>query len=249
MRKTGVVIVSGGDGSRFKSKLPKGLVKIGKREMFLYSLLVFQMLDDLIEHIVLVAPEKKLHKFADAVESAGLRQPDAIIKGGKRRQDSVRNGLKAMPGNIEYVLIHDAARPFLIPRQVKKLVKLVIHHGAATMAVPVRDTLRRLVEESGVAFLKKHIDRESLHALGTPQGFNLKQILKAHEKAAKKGIEVTDDTGLISSRGKVAVQPADFFNVKLTYPDDILLANALLKDWEKCVRDDGGVIPRGFQHY
>lgn len=246
MTKTGVVIVAGGDGSRFKSRLPKGLVKIGKREMFLYSLLVFQMLDDLIEQIVLVAPEKKLNKFADAVESAGLRQPDAIIKGGKRRQDSVRNGLKALPFDIEYVLIHDAARPFLIPRQIKRLVKLVKNHGAATMAVPVRDTLRSSVEKSGVSFLKKQVDRENLFSLGTPQGFNLKQILSAHDKAAQKGIAVTDDTALISSREKVAVQTADLFNVKLTYPDDILLANALLKDWKKRVRDDGGIIPRGF---
>ncbi len=246
MSKTGVVIVAGGDGSRFKSKLPKGLVKIGKREMFLYSLLVFQMLDDLIEHIVLVVPDKKIKNFADAVKSAGLRQPDVIVKGGKRRQDSVRNGLKSLPDDIEYVLIHDAARPFLIPRQVKRLIKLVKNHGAATMAVRVRDTLRSSVHESGVTLLKKQVDRMNLFALGTPQGFNLKQILSAHEKASKNGIEVTDDTALISSRGKVAVEIADLFNVKLTYPDDILLANALLSDWKKRVRDDGGQIPRGF---
>jgi 2-C-methyl-D-erythritol 4-phosphate cytidylyltransferase len=246
MSKTGVVIVAGGDGSRFKSSLPKGLVKIGKREMFLYSLLVFQMLDDLIEHIVLVVPGQKMKKFADAVESAGLRQPDFIIKGGKRRQDSVRNGLKALPYDIEYVLIHDAARPFLIPRQVRKLVKLVKNHGAATMAVPVRDTLQSSVEDSGMFFLTKRVDRKNLFALGTPQGFDLKQILSAHEKASKKGIEVTDDTSLRSSWMQVAVVIADLFNVKLTYPDDILLASALLKDWKKRVRDDGGIIPRGF---
>ncbi|MCD6216631.1 2-C-methyl-D-erythritol 4-phosphate cytidylyltransferase [bacterium] len=246
MSKTGVVIVAGGDGSRFKSSLPKGLVKIGKREMFLYSLLVFQMLDDLIEHIVLVVPDRKMKKFTDAVKSAGLRQPDIVVKGRKRRQDSVRNGLKALPYDIEYVLIHDAARPFLIPRQVRKLVKLVKNHGAATMAVPVRDTLRGSVEESGVAFLKKQIDRENLYALGTPQGFVLKHILSAHEKAAQKGIAVTDDTALMSSREKVAIEIADLFNVKLTYPDDILLANALLNDWKRRVRDDGGKIPRGF---
>lgn len=246
MSKTGVVIVAGGDGSRFKSSLPKGLVKVGKREMFLYSLLVFQMLDDLIEDIVLVAPEDKLNKFADAVESAGLRQPDAIIKGGKRRQDSVRNGLKALPDDIEYVLIHDAARPFLIPRQVKRLIKLVKRYGAATMAVPVRDTLCSSVVDSGLAFLTKQVDRKNLFALGTPQGFGLKQILTEHEKAAKKGIKVTDDTSLRSSWMRIAVEIADLFNVKLTYPDDILLANALLNDWKRRVRDDGGKIPRGF---
>ncbi|MFH1515394.1 MAG: IspD/TarI family cytidylyltransferase [bacterium] len=246
MTKIAAVIVAAGKGVRFKGDVPKGLVKIDKRQMFLYSLFVLQALKDNIDKIILVTPKRYSDKFEQAIKSAGLSTPFAIVDGGKRRQDSVRNALYALDDDAEFVLIHDAARPFLIPSQVKGLIRLAIKHGAATMASQVRDTLRYSKQKSKQNILRQSIDRENLYALGTPQIFRYTDILNGHEKALRRNKSLTDDTSALPSKQDIYVQEVDFFNFKITNPDDIELANAILPVWINRLRKENIQIPHLF---
>lgn len=238
MPKIAAVIVAAGKGVRFKGNEPKGLVKIGKRQMFLYSLFIFQTLKDQIDQIVLVTPKRRSDKFKQAIKKTGLEIPYAIIDGGKRRQDSVRNALHALDEDTDLVLIHDAARPFLIPSQVRSLIKLANKYGAATMASTVRDTLRYSKQKSKHSILKHSIDRDNLWALGTPQVFRYSEILNAHNKADRRNKLLTDDTSSLPSKQDIYIQEVDFFNFKITYPDDIELAEAILPLWKKRLRSE-----------
>lgn len=233
MAITGVVIVAGGIGTRLRKNQPKALIKIGKYEMFIYPLQVFQKLRKEIGAISLVTPTGWGERFAQAIKKANLEKPYAIVDGGPRRQDSVRFGLRALPDETEYVLIHDAARPFITTHQIKKLIELVKHDGAATVACKVRDTLRVGDEHSDTITLGKTVERENLWALGTPQGFNFYEILKAHERAQKRQITVTDDTQLIPKGRKISILEVDMLNFKVTYPEDLEFAEAFIPIWER----------------
>ena len=246
MPKIAAVIVAAGKGVRFEGQVPKGLVKIGKRQMFLYSLFVFQSLKTQIDQIVLVTPKRRSDKFKLAIGRSGLDVPFAVVDGGKRRQDSVRIALNALDDDTDFVLIHDAARPFLIPSQIKSLIKLAKKYGAATMAAHVRDTLRSSTRKSRFNILKQSVDRENLYALGTPQVFRYSDILNGHNKAERRNKSLTDDTLAISSKQSIYVYNADFFNFKITYPDDIELANAILPLWKKRISNEKNKIPHSF---
>ena len=233
MKETGAIIAAGGIGKRLGKNQPKALIKIGAYPMFIYPLMVFQSLKNEIGPIVLVTPSGWGERFAMAIKKAGLKEPYAIVDGGPRRQDSVRFGLRAIPEDMEYVLIHDAARPFTIPKQVKELIKLVKRDGAASVASRVRDTLRIGDDISEMICLGKAVNRENLWALGTPQGFRYPEILRAHERAQRYGNEVTDDTQLVSKGRKIGVLEVDMLNFKITYPEDIEFAVSLIPIWKK----------------
>jgi 2-C-methyl-D-erythritol 4-phosphate cytidylyltransferase len=238
MKKNGVILVAAGSGSRLKSRIPKSLVKIRSWEMFLFSLAVFQFCDDFIHEIALVVPDGRAGDFTMASKKAGLSYDCRIVNGGRQRQDSVRNGLLALPKEIEHVMIHDAARPFITPAQLKVFYRLLKKHGAATMAAPVRDTLRMSETEGKQGFLTKQVDRENLWALGTPQGFIFNEILEAHERLHRSGRSVSDDTALITKR-KIAVMETDFLNFKITYPADLIIADQIADLWLSRVAGEG----------
>lgn len=251
MKKIGVVIVAAGKGERLGTKIPKGLVKIAGREMFLYSLAAFQSVRGTkvvrgTSFISIVIPHGKGSLINKAIDLAGLQPVHALVDGGKLRQDSVRLGLESLPSDIDIVLIHDSARPFLLPKQIKDMISLVEKHGSASTARRVGDTLRRGSTEKNTVFLKSIVDRENLWALGTPQGFIHKDILSAHKIVNLSGRIVSDDTALISSRKPVAVLETDFLNSKITYPSDLEMAEMMVIIWRKAFLKGGGKLPDGF---
>ena len=233
MKDTAALIVAGGMGIRLGKNRPKAMMEIGSMPMFIYPLTVFQSLKNEIGYIVLVTPLGWGEKFAKAVKNEKMPQPNNIVDGGPRRQDSVRHGLIAIPEEYEYVIIHDAARPFVVPSQVRKFIKLLARVGAVSYASRVRDTLREGNIESEGNYLGKMVGRENVWALGTPQGFRREDILKAHKKALKSGKDFTDDTALLSKKQKISIFEADNLNFKITYPEDMELAESLVPVWKR----------------
>lgn len=148
----------------------------------------------------------------------------SIVSGGIERQHSVYNGLQAVKEG-EIVLIHDGARPFIRLEKIHELVKEAQEHGAAIPAVPMKDTVKKV--RNGMA--EETVERSSLWAVQTPQAFRVSLVLEAHKRAQEEGYIGTDDASLVERMGKkVKIVEGDYRNIKLTTPDDLLFAEAIL---------------------
>lgn len=149
-----------------------------------------------------------------------------VVAGGATRQESVFAGLRALPDSVTHVLIHDGARPFITDRMVRDVLAAAREIGAATVAVPVKDTLKR-ADAGGRT--TETVSREGLWRIQTPQGFRRGLLLEAHRQAESRGIRATDDASLIEAvGGQVRIVPGDERNLKVTTPDDIPLIAAML---------------------
>jgi len=150
-----------------------------------------------------------------------------IVPGGAQRQQSVRNGLDAVPSNTEIVVIHDGARPLVQTSLVDGVVKEAKRTGAATLGVPVKDTVKMTGESNQVV---RTVPRDKLWLVQTPQAFRYEVICRAHQWAAAQGYSGTDDASLVEARGwPVSMVQGSYENIKVTTPEDIIIAEALLK--------------------
>jgi len=152
-------------------------------------------------------------------ETHPLGLPWRAAPGGERRQDSVANGLAALPGDCHRVLVHDSARPFCSARLTAGLIQALSDgHKAAVPALPVKDTIKRA--KNGMAV--QTLDRSELFAVQTPQAFDRKTLENAHRHAREHNLSVTDDASMVEAMGlDVALTPGEEENVKITTPDDL----------------------------
>ncbi len=147
-----------------------------------------------------------------------------VTLGGEQREDSVLLGLKVIPPGVKYVLIHDAARPLVSPRVIERVLKAAMQSGAAIPVVPVKDTLKVVWNNKVV----KTLDRSSLRAVQTPQGFLVVSIKKAFKKMAKRASGLTDDAAVAEAAGiRVRVVDGDGLNFKVTTQEDLRYAREL----------------------
>ena len=181
-----------------------------------------------IDSIVLVvSPGEEGYCRSSVVEKLGIKKVAAIVPGGKERQDSVYRGILALSPETGTVVIHDGARPLLSPTGLQEVVVAAAVHGAATLAVPVKDTVK-LAGEDG--FVTRTLPRERLWLTQTPQAFRYSVILSAHRKAIKENYTGTDDAGLVELLGlPVKIVPGSYENIKITTPEDLIVASALLE--------------------
>jgi 2-C-methyl-D-erythritol 4-phosphate cytidylyltransferase len=147
-----------------------------------------------------------------------------VVLGGKRRQDSVTRALAALPGKAELVLIHDCARPFIDAGLVSAVIREAEKSGAAVVGVPVKATIKEVHRGS----VKKTLDRKKLWEIQTPQVFKKAVIVEAYKRFGRK--TVTDDASLAERVGRrVSVVTGSYSNIKVTTPEDIAIAEAILK--------------------
>jgi 2-C-methyl-D-erythritol 4-phosphate cytidylyltransferase len=217
------VIVAAGQGARF-GQPNKTFVKLGGRPVVVYVLDAMQSAQS-ITSVVLVAGAHTLD-HAEALRKTGQwSKLRAVVPGGIRRQDSVRAGLLALPGDATLVAIHDGARPFVEPRHIDDCVALAQRSGAAMLAIPVIDTIKEVVG----GFVERTVPRERLWAAQTPQVFDVSMLSQALDAANREGRTVTDEASLFETFGhKVAIFEGSRYNLKLTVPEDFALAEALL---------------------
>lgn len=174
-----------------------------------------------IEWVVVALP-------ADDVRDPPFPFPPGVVlvEGGAERGESVRRALAAVPAEAEGVLIHDGARPLLGPEVVERVVRAVAGGVGAVAAVPVSDTLKRVAED---ATITGTVDRRGLWRAQTPQGFPREMIVAAYRWAEEEGVEATDDAALVERYGGgIVVVDGDVRNLKVTRPEDLVLAELLL---------------------
>ena len=212
--RVSVVLLAAGLGKRMGGKTPKAFVKLGGRPLYRLSLDVFKSMKE-VRQIVLVVP-KGMKGYAPS--EAGVT---GRVEGGARRQDSVRNGLGAVDPASDVVLIHDAARPFVTPELIRRVIQGAMEHGGAIPGVPVRDTLKRM---DSAGHIEGTMDRKSLWAAQTPQGFRNGVLEAAY--ASGHGLEdATDDAQIVErAGGRVAIVEGNPENFKITSKSDLDLA-------------------------
>lgn len=217
------VLVMAGAGARLGANVPKAFVTLGGKPMWRHAAETFASMAS-CRALVFVAPGDRVADVR-ATWKNDDRLLVRIVTGGARRQDSVRLGLAAVPPDVAVVAIHDAARPFIDAATIENAVGQAAKSGASLVAVPARDTIKR-VSGGRVA---ETLDRSALWQAQTPQCFRLDLVRRAHEAAERSGWDVTDDCALLERLGhEIAVVQGGAWNFKITDQDDLAAAEALL---------------------
>ena len=221
---TSVIILAGGKGKRMGSTVSKQFIEIKGKPILYYTLKKF--IDNKnIDEIILVLPKDEIEYCKKEVLNKYSIKVDKIVEGGTERQDSVYNALKSIE-NTDIVLIHDGARPIISNRLINDGIKYAKVYGAAAPGVMPKDTIKVKNDEN---FSISTPDRSTLMAIQTPQVFKYENILKCHEMVKLNKDLVTDDTMVAEKYGyKVYLYDGEYTNIKITTPDDIILAERLV---------------------
>jgi 2-C-methyl-D-erythritol 4-phosphate cytidylyltransferase len=219
---TGVILAAAGEGRRLGHRLPKALVPLAGAPLFLHSLRTFVRLT-FVRELALVLPEEWIDRVLAAHgRELARRKVVACVPGGARRQDSVRAGLAAL--HTPLVLVHDAARPLVSARAVTAVARAAARHGAAVLAAPSIDTVKRV---DGRGRVLETLERSSIWLAQTPQGFRRRVLEKAYAVGGQK--DATDDVQLVErSGGRVVVVASEDPNFKVTGPGDLARAEEIL---------------------
>lgn len=222
-RTVGAVIAAAGSSSRMggRDKLAEPLDGI---PVILRTLAAVEAVPE-IREIVVVTREDRVEEYRRLLgQCSRLR---AVVPGGSTRQESVRNGVRALLPDCTLAAIHDGARPLVTPEVFARCIEAARISGAATAAVPVKDTIK-LADEAGRVLDTP--DRSRLWAVQTPQIFDRDRYLRAAEEAERRGLSCTDDCQLFEAMGwEVQLVMGDYRNLKLTTPEDFLAAGAYLE--------------------
>lgn len=226
--KTIAIIPAGGVGKRLKANVAKQYLLLNQLPVLVNTLLVFQK-SKIIDEIILLLPHGDLDSAGNELRNKyGLKKVTKIIAGGKERQDSVRNGLAAINDKCDLVLVHDAVRPFVTEKMIREVVAAAKVTGAASVGVKAKDTIKETGKDNVVECT---IPRQNLWLTQTPQVFKLEILKKAYKKAYEDSFYGTDDASLIERMGiKVKMVTGSYDNIKITTPEDLTMARALIKD-------------------
>lgn len=226
--KCTAIVLAAGQGRRMGTKVQKQYLEIQGKPVLYYALKAFQD-SELIDEIILVVGEnQEEYCQKEIIEKYSLNKVNQIVQGGSERYYSVWNGLQAM-GNDGYVFIHDGARPFINGDIIKRAYESVVENKACVVGMPVKDTIK-IADEQGYA--KETPNRSYVWAVQTPQVFETQLIKKAYsELMGSSDISVTDDA-MVAERMlgvKVKLVQGSYENIKITTPEDILIANEFVK--------------------
>jgi len=228
-----VILLAAGKGKRFSSSGPKVLASLGGKPVFLHSLRTFVAHPDVSE-VVLVAGRESFNGLRAAVKKTRLTKPVKMVYGGKERQDSVRRGLERVSPSADIILIHDAARPLISLSLVDLVIKQAALHGAVVPGVPLKCTIKEVAGARGAGRryggrVAATPDRARFCEVQTPQAFKRRIILEAYSRMPA-GRVFTDDASLVETMGrKVMVSAGEYTNIKITTPEDLVLAAAVLR--------------------
>ncbi len=220
--KTEVIVVAAGAGKRLNSKVPKALVLLKGKPLITYSLKVFER-TPAIDGVVVVGVDGYLSQFRRLARP--FKKVRAVVAGGIKRSDSVKCGLEALSSGTKIVLVHDAARPFIDRAMIDRLLASLKKNKAAIVGVPVKFTVKRVDHKS--LDIQATLTRDLLWEAQTPQGFHKDILNKAHAQKFKE--EATDDAVLVERMGgKVKMVMGDYRNIKVTTPEDVIIARQML---------------------
>ena len=230
------LIVAAGRGTRMGADVSKQYLPLDGVPILRRTLDVFTASGLFDAYILVVAAEQADDCRRLVLQGANIASPIAIVVGGQERQESVFNGLQACQGrDDDIVLIHDGVRPLVTKAIVTQCLETASKDGACVTAISSKDTLKRTGPHGRVI---DTLSRDAVCLAQTPQGFHLGLIRQAHQKAREEGFLGTDDAQLVERMGRaVTIVPGSPTNIKITTPDDLVLAEAI---WQISKRPGGG---------
>jgi 2-C-methyl-D-erythritol 4-phosphate cytidylyltransferase len=227
MSKVTALIPAAGMGKRMGRKVAKQFLPLGDKPMLAHTLLVFQRSSDIDEIIPILSEEDMEHGLRDVIEAFHITKVKTLVVGGRERQASVFNGIQKLEKDAVVVLVHDGVRPFVTEEMIRECVNHARKGECVTVGVPLKDTIKE-VDDHGV--ILQTLDRGRLWAIQTPQAFPVKVLRRAHEESFRKQFTGTDDAVLVERNGgKVRVIMGSYENIKITTPEDLSLAEEILK--------------------
>ena len=214
-----VIIVAGGSGTRMKSEMPKQFIELAGKPILMHTIEQFKAFDNSIE-IITVLPGNQLQNWNYLQEKYSFTVPQTVVKGGRTRYHSVKNGLDFV-SDTGLVAIHDGVRPLVSLETIVRCFETAEKLGNAVPVVEITESLRMIIDEGN-----SYIDRQKIRTVQTPQVFNAAIIKKAYNQTYKEAF--TDDATLVETMGeKINLVEGSRENIKITTPLDILIANAL----------------------
>jgi len=221
-----LLIPAAGIGKRMGSDRNKLLLNLRSRPIIAWTLLAAEA-SQAIRWIGIVAQPDDWDDLKNILVELNLKKPVELIVGGSTRQESVYNGLQALPNDAQQVLIHDGARCLATPQLLDKCAHAALNYPGFIAAVPVKDTIK-VVDDSGI--IQSTPNRQYLWAAQTPQGFDVNLLKQCHAEGIQQGWEVTDDAALFEKCGyKVKIVEGEETNLKITTPQDLAIAEFILQ--------------------
>ena len=222
MRLTAIVPAAG-RGRRLNSTVPKQFLSVGDKPVIIYSLEILDKMPE-VRDIVIAGPAGEIDTIRKLISDFRIGKVTDVIEGGEERTQSVREAFVRV-ATADYVLIHDAVRPFITRELVKRTIDAGVSYGAAISAIPVTDTVKFV---AGDGTIVKNVERGGLWLAQTPQVFGYGILSKAYAAYDRRPVETTDEAGLVELTGvKVKVVKGSIFNIKITGEDDLVLAKLI----------------------
>lgn len=224
-RKIAVIIAAAGQGKRLGSDTPKQYLKIAGEPILVKTVRAFCN-NDRVDYVFIVTNKDYIGHCEQLVNEYDLDKVVSVVEGGKERQDSVYQALQQInrkrPG-VEYVLVHDAARPFVSQETINYVIEAAVGVGAAIACVPVKDSIRQGTSEES-----RNVERSNLYNVQTPQGFKKSVLIEAYEKAFADKYYGTDDASLVERIGQpVELVIGQYDNIKITTKEDMPMENRI----------------------
>ena len=220
------IIAAAGSGSRMASDRPKQFLQLAGTPIIFHTLKPFEECES-IHEIVVVLPAEESAGFLSMAGKCGLRKLSKVVPGGATRADSVKRGLMAIrSATAEIVAVHDGVRPFVSVEEIELTVEKAREDGAAILVAPAVDTIKEVVD----GHIVETLDRTKLRRALTPQCFRYDLLRKAFENLDVHDPTLTDESSMIERLGDyVSVVEGSAYNIKITTPEDLALAEVLLK--------------------
>jgi len=227
-KRTKAIILASGSGTRIKKEVPKQFLELKGCPLIIHSLIPFQKCKD-IDEIVIVTLSDFIERTRELIDFYNINKANKIAKGGRSRQQSSRIGIEECGEDTDYVLIHDAVRPFVTMNLLNEVIKALKTHDAVVPVIDSKDTITE-VEDDGL--IQSFPSRVNLRRVQTPQGFKYDLIKEAHMKALVDDLtDSTDDSYLLFRVGiPVFTLRGDEKNIKITVPIDFDIAGKLLQN-------------------
>jgi 2-C-methyl-D-erythritol 4-phosphate cytidylyltransferase len=224
--RTVAIVPAAGSGNRMGRDVSKQYLSLGGTPLLVHTLKVFEECP-LVDSLLVIVPPQDIEFVRNHILAPwGLKKVAGVISGGKERQDSVRAGIEALDPDAGVVIIHDAVRPFIAVELISQCIRAAREEGAVTVGVPVKDTVKEVAPDGRIM---RTCDRSLLWLTQTPQVFRRDIIENAHRAAVRDGFRGTDDTSLVERLGiAVRMIRGDYGNIKITTPEDLVIAEALL---------------------
>ena len=227
MSKVTALIPAAGAGTRMGKAMAKQFLLLGDKPLLAHTLLAFQRAPEIDEIIPILSPEDMDDCLRDVIEQYRITKVKTLVAGGRERQDSVFHGLQKIGNDTAIVIVHDGVRPLVTPDLIREAVGHAKRGECIAVGVPIKDTIKEVDENKIVS---RTLERGRLWSIQTPQAFPVAILRRAYEESYRRKIYGTDDATLVErTGGTVRVIMGSYENIKITTPEDLILAEEILR--------------------